>query len=97
MHPSRLSFDMRTGMLILCVASPTSNSVVTSSTTLDFRHLLSSPLHTIIVSFALRRWCVPPSVRNVSASRKSPANDPLSSSASVLTTRAFAAVGVGAR
>ena len=56
MHPSGLSFDMRTGMLILCVTSPTSNSIVTSSTTLDSSHLLSSPLHTTMVSSALRRW-----------------------------------------
>ena len=88
MHPSGLSFDMRTGMLILCVISTTSNSIVMSSTTLDSRHLLSSPLHTIIVSSALRRWCVPLRIRRVSALMKSPASEPLSSSASVFTTRA---------
>jgi hypothetical protein len=94
MHPSGLSFDIRTGIFIRCVSSPTSNSIVISSTTLDSKHLMSSPLHTMIVSFALRRWCVPPSIRNVSALIKSPASDPLSSSASVLTTRAFAAIGL---
>ena len=40
---------------------------------------------------------MPPNILNVSALIKSPAKDPLSNSASVLTTRALAPIGVGAR
>ena len=39
---------------------------------------------------------MPPNILNVSALIKSPAKDPLSNSASVLTTRALAPIGVGA-
>ena len=40
---------------------------------------------------------MPPNVLNVYALIKSPAKDPLSNSALVLTTRALAPIGVGAR